>query len=301
MRALLVLLFSAVPAFAQISLPPETLLKTLGLPQTPAATHVYGPASLTLETLDGLLYRVHYTGPADDYTRAGRVLAAALQAPGLVEAFTDWMRENAPRLNGQGPLLIGLGDAHVLTLELRDTLRLSVGPVMVPEAQFGPARHVLGSGPVAIREYSDFECPFCARLHREVLPEIKARYITPGLARFEYRHFPLYRIHREAIPAAEASECAAEQGAFWAYHDALFTLGVGDYLKAAQVAGLDLEAFKTCYAERRYRETVEAALAEAERLGLRGTPTVFVGPFKLPNPYDLEAYGRYIRMAQALK
>ncbi|AEB12073.1 DsbA family protein [Marinithermus hydrothermalis] len=301
MRTLLVLWCFAIPAFAQISLPPEAFLNTLGLPPAPGLTHTYGPASLTLETLDGLVYRVHYTGPPDDYTRAGEVIAAAVQAPSVIEAFADWMRENAPRLSGQGPVLVGLGDAHALTLELHDVLRLSVGPVMVPETQFGPARHVLGSGPVAIREYSDFECPFCARLHREVLPELKARYITTGLARFEYRHFPLYRIHREAIPAAEASECAAEQGAFWAFHDTLFTLGVGDYLKAAQAAGLDLEAFKTCYAERRYRARVEAALAEAERLGLRGTPTVFVGPFKLPNPYDLEAYGRYIRMAQALK
>src|SRR3989338_5570869 len=87
-----------------------------------------------------------------------------------------------------------------------------------------PARaddHVRGNpkGKVVIIEYSDFECPFCGR-HVPTINQILDQYGDD--VKFIYRHFPLTSIHPNAQKAGEASECAAEQGKFWEYHDILF-------------------------------------------------------------------------------
>ena len=84
--------------------------------------------------------------------------------------------------------------------------------------------HVLGNpnAKVAVIEYSDFECPFCRRMFSETLPKLKENFIKSGEVKFVYRHFPLRSIHEDAQKAAEASECAGEQGKFWEYHDIIF-------------------------------------------------------------------------------
>jgi protein-disulfide isomerase len=76
--------------------------------------------------------------------------------------------------------------------------------------------------PITIVEFSDFQCPFCGRFYNETYQPLLDAY--PGQIRFVYRHLPLTSIHPEAFPAAEASMCANEQGSFWQYHDALFSL-----------------------------------------------------------------------------
>ena len=83
---------------------------------------------------------------------------------------------------------------------------------------------VLGSAdaPVTIIEFSDYQCPFCARFHSETLPHIIENYVDAGQVKFVYRDFPIQNIHPNAVPAAVASECAHDQAAFWEYHDRLF-------------------------------------------------------------------------------
>ncbi|BAW01200.1 DSBA oxidoreductase [Thermus thermophilus] len=152
---------------------------------------------------------------------------------------------------------------------------------------------------MVVRVFSDFQCPYCQRLAREVLPALKAM-AREGRLRLAYRHFPLYEIHPEAVPAAVASECAAAQGAFWAYHDFLMAGSGRDYLALAGRLGLDPKAFQACLEDPASRAPVEADRALAERLGLPGTPSVFVGPFRLPNPFDLERYRDYLALAEAL-
>ena len=73
-----------------------------------------------------------------------------------------------------------------------------------------------------IIEYSEFQCPFCAEFFRTAYADVLATLVDTGLARYVFRHFPLRDIHPNAQAAAEASECAADQGMFFEYHDLLF-------------------------------------------------------------------------------
>lgn len=78
------------------------------------------------------------------------------------------------------------------------------------------------SAKVTIVEFSDFECPFCERHYTQTEGKLKSEYIDKGLVKFYYRDYPLTQIHPGAQKAAEAARCAADQGKYWEYHDALF-------------------------------------------------------------------------------
>src|SRR5262245_24620096 len=75
---------------------------------------------------------------------------------------------------------------------------------------------------VAIIEFSDFQCPFCARYANDILPKLIETYVNTGKVRYTFNHMPLEKIHRSALKAAEAAECAADRGQFWPFHDQLF-------------------------------------------------------------------------------
>src|SRR3989337_3931330 len=75
------------------------------------------------------------------------------------------------------------------------------------------------NAPVTIVEFSDFQCPFCARFFTDTLPLIEKNYIETGKVKFVYRDFPIPSIHQNAIPAALAAECADDQGMLWGYHN----------------------------------------------------------------------------------
>jgi predicted DsbA family dithiol-disulfide isomerase len=285
-------------AQAQISYPLGELAKALKV--EPGPTMAYGKSSIKAQTLDGLLYRLEYSGSASDFVSAGYVLEAGLATPQLGQSFVAFLKERQAQFKGKGPQRIGLGQnlsAFGLTLELGSTLSFSLFPLEVQD--FGPDRFVLGDKGVMIREFSDFQCPYCKQLSTQLLPQIKKQLIENGRARFSYRHLPLYEIHPQAVPAAEASECAAEQGKFFEYHDALFAKGIEVYNRAREV-GLDMTIFQACLGQEQTKKRVQAERDQANRLGLNSTPTVFVGPFKLPNPFDLPTYERYLRMAEAL-
>jgi protein-disulfide isomerase len=133
---------------------------------------------------------------------------------------------------------------------------------------------------VVVIAFSDFECPYCGRFAREVLPELKKQYIDTGHVQFVFKHLPLTIIHPRALAAAVAAECADEQGKFWEFHDQLFA-GTEDLdsdgfgAKVAALGGSD-DQFRACI-ERKGPEKVAMDLAEAQRLSLTGTPTFLVG------------------------
>ena len=135
--------------------------------------------------------------------------------------------------------------------------------------------HVRGAadGTITVIEYSDLECPFCARFH-PTMEQLVEEY--PNDVRWVYRHFPL-RIHPGAGPKAHAAECAGEQGRFWEFTDALFEAGanhpVGELDTIARQAGVnDITAWQTCVDEERYAEKVAADEQDAQAAGGRGTP-----------------------------
>lgn len=303
-RTIVVLFAFMGLALAEIGNGPGPFFSALGL--APAAEPVaFAKGRLEVETLAGYLYRVRYTGPRDDIEAQGRVIAAAVGIPEIAGAYAQWFQANAEAVAAEGrPVGVKLGEAFVLTLEVRqDLVRIEVAPLEVPEKAFGTPRHVLGKQGPLIREYADFYCPYCQRLALEVLPKVIRQLVNTGQARFEYRHFPLVGIHPDAAEAARASECAAEQGKFWPFHDRLFAdLAAkkgANYFRIAKDLGLDRGRFADCMASEKYLDVVTMMRTEAERLGLRGTPTVFVGPFQLPNPFDAKAYPRWLAMAAA--
>lgn len=126
--------------------------------------------------------------------------------------------------------------------------------------------HILGSkdAEVVIVEYSDFECPYCAKFH-QTMEQITNEYSADGKVAWVYRHFPLDQIHPDARPAAEASECVAELGgndAFWNYTKALFggapaSLSTENLKTNAVSVGIDEAQFMSCVESGKHKAKVE--------------------------------------------
>lgn len=148
----------------------------------------------------------------------------------------------------------------------------------------------LGSpdAPVVVVEFSDFQCPFCRKLFREVLPQIEEKYIQTGKVRFVYRDFPLTSIHEMAQKYAESAQCANEQGKFWQMHDKIFTeqekhgggtvfdYTVTDLKSWAREVGLNGIQFDQCLDSGKYSAEVEKDFADGQAAGVQGTPATFI-------------------------
>ncbi len=156
------------------------------------------------------------------------------------------------------------------------------------------ADHVRGSldAPVKMIVYSDFECPFCSKF-ADTMKQVEENFKDKVVIAF--RHYPLAG-HPEGLPAAEASECAAEQGKFWEMHDKLFAdnkagrLSADQYKKDAGDLGLDAAKFSQCLDSGKYKNKVETDIAEGERAGVTGTPTSFVNGNIYPGAYPFEDF-----------
>jgi protein-disulfide isomerase len=133
---------------------------------------------------------------------------------------------------------------------------------------------------VALIEFSDFECPYCGRSERDVVPEIDRLYLATGKALLVWRHFPLSG-HEHAEKAAEAAECGRRQGQFWAFHDWAFqhqtTLDVAGLLAGADALGLDQAAFSQCLEKGTTIGIVKADADLGNTLSVNGTPDWLVG------------------------
>ena len=137
--------------------------------------------------------------------------------------------------------------------------------------------------PVAMVEFSDFQCPFCAR----VQPTLKAMLEKyPDKLKLVYKHFPL-SFHREARPAAIATMAAQEQGKFWEMHDKLFenqrALAPANFEKYAEEIGLDVAKFKADYESKQaeYDKRVTADMQLGQKSAVRGTPSLYIGGKKV--------------------
>jgi protein-disulfide isomerase len=153
---------------------------------------------------------------------------------------------------------------------------------------------VLGSdsAPVQIDEYSDFECPFCARFAIVTMPDVRQRLIPTGKVRWRYMDFPLQG-HTKSPVAHVAAACAADQGKFWEMQDALYgdqNTWVEDsrperkFIEYARRIGLNADSFRVCLETRRPWPKIEANRCSGEKLGINGTPTFFVNGHQLPEP-----------------
>lgn len=140
--------------------------------------------------------------------------------------------------------------------------------------------------PITVYEYSDFQCPFCSRHVTQTEPALKENYIATGDVKFVFRDFPLESIHPNAIPAAVAANCVAEQGIvpYWRMHDLLFrtqqewsSVSEPDerFAQLAEEAGADPAAYATCIVETSAEKEadVRASVDEAASFGFTGTPS----------------------------
>ena len=143
------------------------------------------------------------------------------------------------------------------------------------------ATHVLGaaSAPVTVVEFTDYQCPFCKRFHDRTWPDIRKNYVDTGKVRFVVRDLPL-SFHEHALPAAIAARCAGEQGRYWPARDRLF--GAQDALtadalrKAMLGIGVEAAAYDACLRRPGWKEAIQVDVAEAERIGINGTPGFLV-------------------------
>lgn len=134
----------------------------------------------------------------------------------------------------------------------------------------------------ALIEFSDFECPYCAKYATETLPRLKAEFVEKGKLEYVFMHFPLEQIHRNANLAARAAICAQHEGRFWPMHDQLFEnqrkLQIEVLSRLATTLGLEEAKFRTCLETASNR--LEYDQAEGRRLGVNSTPVFFIGNLK---------------------
>lgn len=150
--------------------------------------------------------------------------------------------------------------------------------------------------PIEMIEFSDYQCPYCKQWYDSVHSRLLSEY--EGKIRFVYRDMPLSAIHPDAQSAAEAADCAGEQGAYWQYHDSLFgrQYGLGEqaYTQYATDLGLDMNAFNTCVADHRYQGEVQNDASVGVSLGVTGTPTFFVNGLKVVGAQPYEVFKQII-------
>lgn len=163
-----------------------------------------------------------------------------------------------------------------------DTTADNAADIPAPEPTSVPAvsddDHIRGNknAEITIIEYSDFECPFCGNFH-PTMQQVMSNY--EGKVRWIYRHFPL-SFHPSALPAANAAECASEQGKFWEFADALFanqaSLSDSYYKQLATDQKLNVSKWEDCYKANKYNDKIQTQSQEGANAGVSGTPGSFI-------------------------
>jgi protein-disulfide isomerase len=210
-------------------------------------------------------------------------LAACLIAPGL-----EAQSKPAQTPGSQG---ITREQADEILKELRAIRQLLEKQAGRPQAaaQAGDSVSVRIDGgqwlgnpnaPLTMVEYTDYQCPFCRAFYASTFPEIRKKYIDTGIVRFVSRDLPL-DFHPNAMSAAEAADCAADQGKFWEMRDLLAAdpqkLAEEDLLGYAAKLQLKMADFKSCLASGKHREEIQRDMAEAASLHIDGTPSFVIG------------------------
>jgi protein-disulfide isomerase len=150
--------------------------------------------------------------------------------------------------------------------------------------------HTRGEGRIALVEFADYECPYCAKHAQETGPSIKKKWLDAGDVRQVFFNFPL-PIHPRAPKASEAAECAAKQGRFWEMHEQLFAeptaLDLPDLSARAKRIGLDEAAFQRCLDSGETAGRIGHDVQTARRLGVNSTPLFFLGTVKADGSIEL--------------
>ena len=140
------------------------------------------------------------------------------------------------------------------------------------------------NAPVTLIEFTDYQCPFCKRHFTNTFDQIKKEYIDTGKVKYVVRDYPL-GFHNNAQKAAEATECADDQGKFWEMHDKLFenqhALDIASLKQNAVDLGLNTGEFNDCLDSGKHEAEVKKDFADGSAAGITGTPGFFVNDKKL--------------------
>ena len=145
-----------------------------------------------------------------------------------------------------------------------------------------PGWYSLGrdDAPVTVVEFADYQCPFCRKFHSDTFAEIKKNYIDTGKVRYVSRDLPL-DFHPNAPGAAVAARCAGEQHKFWEMRDMMVVnaadLTTPSLIKYGQQINLDMTAFGLCLNDKKYTAAIQKDVADANTMGISGTPSFVVG------------------------
>lgn len=196
----------------------------------------------------------------------------------------------AALLHDQEQLVAALRQRESLNAPLSDALWQALLAGQPPGFGAADAR-------VAVVEFTDFQCPYCAQA-AETMRRIKKDYGTR--IRLVIRQFPL-SIHPDARGAAQAALAAHDQGKFWEFHDQLFShqdaLGADALASYAQKAGLNVDAFRSAASGDAAVQRVADDMRLGESVNLQGTPTVFVDKQRVDNPIDYDSVAAAIDAA----
>jgi protein-disulfide isomerase len=202
---------------------------------------------------------------------AGYSIRGAIDADRLATAGTNGAGSPAAQ-----PALASQPAAPVPTAAVAapfmGTLRTDGGPARGPD-----------NAKVTLVEFSDFQCPFCKDFFDQTEPLLTSTYRDS--VRWVYRDFPIASLHPQAEKAAEAGQCAFEEGKFWEYHDRLFRnqgqLDVPSLKAHAAAIGLDANTFAACLDSGKYSQTIQDEFKEGLGYGVTGTPTFYINGRKL--------------------
>lgn len=167
---------------------------------------------------------------------------------------------------------------------------------------------VLGdpSAPVTLVEFGDYQCTFCTKFFNETEPTLIEKYVNTGKLKIIFRDFAING--SESNNAAEAAECAGEQGKYWEYHDKLYQERKGynvgifkkdNLVRFAAELNLNTEQFGSCYDSGRFKNEVLSDTRDAGNFGARGTPTFFVNGQILPGAQPFAVFEQILEQELA--
>ena len=195
------------------------------------------------------------------------------------QARREQIRRKEQRARWTGIGIITIGAILAAYLIIYPNFK-PVGEIVVPEVVARPNAVENKAGdpnaPVKIIEYSDFQCPFCARFWTDTERQIMETYVATGKVYFEYRSVGGFigGPGGESARAAEAAYCAADQGKFWEMHDIIFSNqtaeNAGDFtdkrlLAFAEKIGLDSSTFEDCFSGGKYEDRLNQDAQDAQR------------------------------------
>jgi protein-disulfide isomerase len=177
----------------------------------------------------------------------------------------------------------------VTDLRKKANLKMLLEPPRLEVATSGGQSLGPQNAPVTVVEFADFQCPYCKHAEGAV-KSVQEKYGTK--IRLVFMDYPL-SFHAHAMDAANAGRCAADQGKFWQYRDALFAdqskLGRDELKATAKKLGLNTERFNACLDKNEFESAIKLSIAEGNELNVRGTPTFFVDGRPLSGVPRLEA------------